>query len=464
MFVSDGGFGSDAYDCFVIGSGPAGISLALALAKARKKVLIFESGDEHRVRGELANSIGYGHYAGEYWNGHSIRALGGSSNVWTGWCPTPRDLDLDNPAVGVRWPIRRSELMPYWRRAAPILDHDPAFLDFETPLSPGFIYRPIAAAPPVRFGSKYLSTLKTSKAVDVATGRSVVGLGANEARSSLTRIDYVEHHSEARRRVAIRPAQSVIVAAGGIGNAQLLLQPQPDGGTPVGNESGQVGKFLMEHPQFNRGGECVLEAELDRYWPSTNKGRGMHAIIADNAVALEHRLYGCSLQCYRKSADHDMARFLAKETGRAFYHYEITPRAEMLPSPANRVFLTGERDPSGLYRPAARCVLDARDFLNVELTLRVFGESLLRLGKGRVRVNNDRIYKEVWGGGHIMGTTRMGQSRSTSVVDTDGRVHGYHNLFVAGSSVFPSGGGYANPTLTIVALALRLADTLAKGS
>jgi choline dehydrogenase-like flavoprotein len=57
----------------------------------------------------------------------------------------------------------------------------------------------------------------------------------------------------------------------------------------------------------------------------------------------------------------------------------------------------------------------------------------------------------------------MGQSRSTSVVDPRCRVHGYGNLFVAGSSVFPSG-GYANPTLTIVALALRLADTLAEAS
>jgi choline dehydrogenase-like flavoprotein len=59
-----------------------------------------------------------------------------------------------------------------------------------------------------------------------------------------------------------------------------------------------------------------------------------------------------------------------------------------------------------------------------------------------------------------MGTTRMGDDRSSSVVDRDCRVHGYANLFVAGSSVFPTGGGYANPTLTIVALALRLADRI----
>ena len=87
MFVSDGGFASDAYDCFVIGSGPAGLSAALALAEARKKVLVFESGDEQRVRPELANSIGYGHFAAEHWNVHSIRMLGGIVERLEGMVP-----------------------------------------------------------------------------------------------------------------------------------------------------------------------------------------------------------------------------------------------------------------------------------------------------------------------------------------------------------------------------------------
>jgi choline dehydrogenase-like flavoprotein len=95
------------------------------------------------------------------------------------------------------------------------------------------------------------------------------------------------------------------------------------------------------------------------------------------------------------------------------------------------------------------------------MTLRSLGQALIDTGKGRVRINNDRIYKQPAGGGHILGTTRMGESPSTSVVDRDCRVHGYDNLFIAGSSVFTTG-GYANPTLTIVALALRLADRLAR--
>jgi choline dehydrogenase-like flavoprotein len=460
MFVGDG-VGSDAYDYFVIGSGPAGVTAGLALARAGKKVLLFESGDHQSIRSELSNCIGYGHYSGGYWNLHSIRTLGGTSAVWSGWCTTLCDLDFDNPAVGVRWPIDRTELLSYWRKAAPILDHQPAFIDYERPLVPGFVYRPIPTAPPTRIGDKYLPDLRESTNLAVAPGRTVVALEANDARSAITTIAYVDHRSDARRRMAVKPSQAVIVAAGGIGNAQLLLQPPSAGDTPVGNESGQVGRFLMEHPQFNSAGECVLDAELDRYWPAENTGGGVHAISADQALSIEHGLFGCSLQCSRKTTEHDVARYLSGDVGRPFYHYEITARSEMLPSPGNRVFLTRERDRSGLYRPAARCVLDGRDFLNVELTLRMFGEALIRLGKGRVRVNNDRIYKDLWGGGHVMGTTRMGTDRTASVVDRDCRVHGYANLFVAGSSVFPSG-GYANPTLTIVALALRLADTLLK--
>jgi choline dehydrogenase-like flavoprotein len=462
MFVSPG-IAGQAYDCVVIGSGPAGLTVGLALADANRKVLILESGYEDRPRTDLARCLGYGHFSGDYWNGHSIRALGGTSSVWTGWCTTLTDLDFDNPAVGVRWPLSRDELLPYWRRAAPILDHNPAFIDFERPLVPGLVYRPTPTEPPTRFAEKYGETLRTSTNIGVSPGCTVVGLDANAARSAVTHVRYLDARSSTPQTLPVHAAQTVVVAAGGIGNAQLLLQPRSDGGVPVGNESGLAGRYLMEHPHFTDAGECVLDVELDRYWPAENTGTGVHALKVDRALSLEQGLFACSWQCARKSPDHELARHLSREAGRPFFHYQMNARAEMLPSAANHVFLTGERDAAGLYRPAARCVLDARDFENAERTLRVMGARLIETGHGRVRINNDRIYKDASGGGHILGATRMGDDRSQSVVDRDCRVHGYANLFVAGSSVFPTG-GCANPTLTIVALALRLADRLTKES
>ena len=461
MFVNED-IGGRAYDCYVIGTGPAGMTVALELARSSKRVLMLEAGEEGQ-RG-LSDSIGYGHYSGGYWNRHALKAFGGTSNAWTGWCTTLRDLDFDNPSVGVSWPISRADLLPFYKKAAAVLDRDPSIVDFEREFVPGFQYRPFSRQPPTRFAVKYLDTLKSSTQIDVASGCSSVGFDADGSRRSVQAIRYFHHASGTSRRLALGARQWVVLATGGIGNAQLLLQPGSDGQIPVGNESGQVGRFLMEHPHFSNSAEIVLDEDLDTRSPPAEFGRVEHALVADRALSIEHQLLGCSMECSRMTgSDPVVAQHLSRELGKPFHHYSVFVRSEMLPSPANRVSLTGERDAAGLYRPALRCVLDSRDFLNAEMTLRLLGERLIAGRKGRIRVHNDRIYKQVGGGGHILGTTRMGQNSSTSVVDRDCRVHGYANLFIAGSSVFPTG-GYANPTLTIVALAQRLGERLAKQS
>ena len=128
MFLTDR-LPSRPYDCYVIGAGPAGITLSLELAEANRTVLIFETGTVTEPRYDLPNAVNYGHFTNGWWDQHSIRAVGGTSRVWAGYCATLMEVDFDNPAAGVRWPMAKSDLAPYYRRAAPVLDRRPSILD-----------------------------------------------------------------------------------------------------------------------------------------------------------------------------------------------------------------------------------------------------------------------------------------------------------------------------------------------
>ena len=444
---------SQPFDCFVIGSGPAGITLALELAKANRRVLVFESGTATDTRADMPNAVGYGHLSARHWNRHSVRALGGTSRVWNGQCFTLMERDFDNPATGVKWPITSADLVPYYRRAmTDVLERDAATVEAEWPWCPGFVWRPASKEEPTRFGLKYFEVLESSPTIHVALGSSVIGLDANASRSVVETLTCFHHPSAATYRLAIGSRSHVVLAGGGLGNAQLLLQPRSDGAVPIGNESGQVGKFLMEHPHFNDVAELVLDEAHDS---------SRLVLAPDDEYAMRYGLLGSTLICQRPTTEHSMVDHLSREYGKPFHHYTCGMMGEMMPSAANHVFLMDERDAAGFYRPGVRCVFGAQDLINAETTLRLLGESLIETEKGRVRIANDRVYRGVAGGGHILGTTRMGDDGATSVVDRDCRVHGYDNLFVVGSSVFPTG-GYANPTLTILALTLRLADRLAE--
>ena len=453
------------YKVLVIGTGPAGMTVALELAKANKSVLVLESGETMENRPDLPAALNFGHFPAPWWNRHSMRALGGTSNVWSGWVTTLTDRDFSQPVADARWPITRSELVPFYKRAATILDRDPSIVDVERSLFPGFAYRPFSVREdaPTQFAVKYGRDLETSQLMHVALGCSVLRFDATSSRSAITTITYFHHPTQREHRLAIAPTQTVVIACGGVGTPQLLLQPRADGGVPIGNESGLAGKFLMEHPTFVEAGECVLSTDLDALPRPSGFGNTVHALVPDADLMDRHGLRSCAIDCQHQKTDHVMVRYLSRQSAKPFYHYRCTVRTEMLPSASNCVYLTGERDRAGFYTPAVRCVIDADDFLNAETTLRLLGQSLVDQDRGRLRTFNSRIYREFTGGGHLMGTTRMGTSSSNSVVDRDCRVHGYDNLYIASSSVFPTT-GYANPTLTIVALSLRLAGTLAKAA
>jgi choline dehydrogenase-like flavoprotein len=136
---------------------------------------------------------------------------------------------------------------------------------------------------------------------------------------------------------------------------------------------------------------------------------------------------------------------------------------EATPNRESRVQLGGRTDYFGMPRVEVDWRLNASDQRGLQRLLSVMREEFARKGLGEIvldpSIDGDGWHTSMTGGKHHMGTTRMHADPRRGVVDADCRVHGMANLYVAGSSVFPTG-GFANPTLTIVALALRLADHL----
>ncbi|MFC1642340.1 GMC family oxidoreductase [Myxococcota bacterium] len=154
------------------------------------------------------------------------------------------------------------------------------------------------------------------------------------------------------------------------------------------------------------------------------------------------------------------------QRSRASAYYQLYVRSEQPPDPESRITLSQARDPLGMRRPILNWHVGKRVHSTIgrglELLAGAFGHARL----GRVysflhAQDESRVgaWPEFAGGYHHMGTTRMGSDPAHSVVDRDCRVHGMENLYIAGSSVFTTA-GFSNPTLTLLALALRLAKHL----
>jgi choline dehydrogenase-like flavoprotein len=134
---------------------------------------------------------------------------------------------------------------------------------------------------------------------------------------------------------------------------------------------------------------------------------------------------------------------------------------ESTPNPNSRVRLSGQRDSLGMRRVEVDWRQNPDDHDSIVRSVELIGRALGRASQGRVQVvpREPAPWSSAWMGNHHLGTTRMHRDARQGVVDEHCRVHGIANLYIAGSSVFPAF-GYANPTFTIVALAVRLADHL----
>ncbi|MCP5304315.1 MAG: GMC family oxidoreductase [Chromatiaceae bacterium] len=490
-------------DLAIIGGGPAGITLARAFAGTRYRVCLIEAGglqfDQATQALYAGESVGI-----EYsLTGNRLRYFGGSSNHWGGYCRPldPIDFEARDWVPHSGWPFAIDELQPYYPTATQIVEVAPARFDDPgywaertgesqpLPVTGRMQLRYVQFSPPTAFGRRYGDELKQAGNIDVLLNANVTDIASTEGGRAVTHLairtlNGLSHSVHARQYV---------LATGGLENARTLLLSNRSIPAGLGNQHGLVGRYFMEHPHLPAFGEIVVAA-LQKL-PTTFYGRvkvdGRHATAAFNPsdrFLRERRLLNATFSAgdagvYRvgessnlpAAPQHiDMLRaarpFLGSGEGPPdprqpdlLGHWlGLGCACEQVPNPDSRVSLSSERDVLGLPRIRLDWRLTEQDRRSVFEHMRSFAMEFGALGFGRLRldIEDEANWPAlVAGGSHHMGTTRMHDDPRKGVVDRNCRVHGVANLHVAGSSVFPTSGA-ANPTLTLVALALRLADHL----
>ena len=500
-------------DLCIVGGGMAGIALAKEFANTGHSVVLLESGGLQfdrptqdlyqgtNVRGDFSLTTS------------RFRMLGGTSYVWGGWSAPLDEIDFQQrewvPHSG--WPITRAELVPYYRRAQPLCEL--GAYRYTVPEWPSIAARALALdpnllehkfwqlSPQTNFGEKYLGELRQAPNITLLLNASATELvSAADARS----VSALQVAALNGRQTRVR-ARAYVLACGGIEIPRLMLASNRVEANGLANGNDLVGRYFMEHPHPDAGG-VLLTGDVESFrpyfdrqvgkeqvvlgiGPSAGAQRRLHLLNSSIAVhgelhfepsdawdslmklsrAFDERSWpsnaGTHVMNILGDLDGVLREIYLKYRQGPIRGFSFTGRTESTPNPNNRVTLEQERDALGMPRVRLDWKPATADRLTMAKTMQLVAQEFGRLGVGRVRVNELLLQDDLrWSDnlswfGHHMGTTRMSADAKTGVVDPNCRVHGMENLFVASSSVFPTS-GYANPTLTILALALRLGDHL----
>jgi choline dehydrogenase-like flavoprotein len=503
-------------DVCIIGAGAAGIAIGRELAGSGLDVCILESGGLE-LEAET-QALSQGDAAGVPYFGLAetrYRILGGSTLRWGARGAPFQEIDFQQRSwvSGSGWPIALDSLAPYYRRAESLIGMDTdLFYD-------GRIWDHFGG-PPLKlelgelrfcafqfgktllFGHDYRSDLQAASNVHVYLHANATALCATPAAD---RVESVEVRTLTGRRYSVR-AKRFVLAAGGIENPRLLLASNQT--TPQGlcNEHDLVGRFFMEHPTASVGIVKSDRADdvLQVFSPGSIRGRLVETGLSLepdfqcaneclNAVAsvrpnlgkdgtealrriswdLKHRRRPAQLAHRLGTAISDpigvtrniVGHLQGKPIRQNVQSLRLEVRAEQEPNAESRVILSDAVDALGARRARLEWRLTERDRATFRVTAKAAANELraLRLGSlvtaGWVESADQRWPDDLVGGHHHMGTTRMSSDSTSGVVDEYCRAHSAENLFIAGSSVFPTT-GFVNPTPTLIALAIRLADHL----
>lgn len=472
----------------VIGSGPAGITAAWELQKAGISVILIEGSRDHGGNYQASWPDKYLLYNGDAeglfatnepqflvlpmethdpaWERE--RVYGGTSTHWGGQSRPEDPIDLEGRPGFPAWPITRDDLDPYYALASKLCvlhgdyglngdnfrtDYWAGILKAQIPTLDGFdveMYQYL--------GANYLNfaarTFQSDKG-EMTIGESDADVILN---ASLLNIDHqqgtVSSLQVASMDTSIPPqpatqftikADAYVLACGAVANARQLLLSN------AGNDNDQVGRYFMCHALSQ--GQVIRTSQ---YLPDA-QARLMGGRTPDGAWRDENGV-ACSGR-FIPNADTTTSLGI----GRCWFWYNYGQYYfEVIPNPDSRITLSDSVDP--VFQQPQTSIdwqLSPEDQQTYEKTTALFKTSVSNLG-GTVSFYPWEIVKsQLIVNGHHIGTTRMSNDPTQGVVDKNLRVHSLNNLYVAGSSVFPSA-GISNPTFTIITLSIRLADYLKK--
>ncbi len=448
-----------------------------------------------------------------------VRGFGGTSLHWeldvargqNGWFARPLDaIDLEpRPGVpGSGWPFDRASLDRYYIRATQragigTADFDAESRERETgrarlPLDPGLVTNRLFRLGVVNFGRE-LPAVVASENIRLLVHSTVTEL-VSAGRDD--RVTSAVVRTSPGRSFEVR-ARTFVLATGGIENPRLLLLSSRARPAGLGNGHDLVGRYFMERlsaragvflaaqPNFRRRTalyerheavsgpglaalaltESTIRAEglLNAAFFVVPRPRAFTSEGVRSAVTLYRAmrrrpllpgLRGHAFNVLRHPGDVARTGWAAlRPDDRRRDAFVIAAQAEQAPNRDSRITLGTRTDPLGLPRPRLDWRLSDLDRSSLRRSQDILDGSFQAAGLGRLdlKIGDEDPPALFIGAYHHMGTTRMSADGASGVVDPDCRVHDTANVYVAGSSVFPTA-GYANPTLTIVALAIRLAD------
>ena len=489
-------------DICIIGAGAAGIGMALDWLSKQHKVILLEGGGF--AVDETMQDLYRGKTTGQrYYPLQSARLhyFGGTTGHWGGYCATYDDIDFVKrdwvPLSG--WPISRKDIDPYYARAGEMVDIGPNefgdkyWLQQDRSLLPlPFDNKQVANkiwqfSPFTRFGDKYKDTIVKAKNIHLYTYANVTDITANENVSSITQVT-IKNLQGMQHTVK---AKHFILACCAIQNARLLLASNRQASAGLGNDNGLVGRHFMDHLEVNTGSLLFPTAIPLKFYlndPFVTKARAELAVTpeAQQQHAMLNGTVSLSpmelvkndppmIDFFPDSATKTIGHWpylekmfkagkLPASAGKAFKEYRCFTRMEQSPNPDSRITLDTEKDALGVPRANLHWQLTPLEKSSIRKLHILIGQQAGVSGMGRVRVmdwledENDNSWPASLGGGwHHMGTTRMHSDAKQGVTDANCKVHNISNLFVAGSSCFTTSGA-ANPTLTLLALTLRLSE------